>query len=233
MENIVLESHILNDKYTDYVYTNYDIQDREKTVVNIPLMDFNEISDFKWNIGVIIGESGSGKTTLLKRLGEPKNTLYDEAKSCVSQFPNLSEQEVSELFNSVGFSSIPTWLRKPHELSNGERARLDLCYSIVNTPKDEIILLDEFSSVIDRFSSKSMSFALQRYLRKNDRKAIIASCHYDIIEEGWLMPDWIYNLNKNVNNEVHFEKMIYSDDAEYENYLKIDHKDILTTTFRL
>ena len=34
-----------------------------------------------------------------------------------------------------------------------------------------------------------MSFALQKYLRKHNKKIIVASCHYDILE--WLMPDWI------------------------------------------
>ena len=46
MSKITLTSDIVNDKFTEYLYESYDIQDREKTVTEIPIPsddDMNEI----------------------------------------------------------------------------------------------------------------------------------------------------------------------------------------------
>ena len=37
MANIELKTKILNDKYTNYVYEAFDIQNREETSVSIPM----------------------------------------------------------------------------------------------------------------------------------------------------------------------------------------------------
>lgn len=228
MEKIELISEIVNDKFTEYVCNEYDIQNREKTITEIPLMDLNEIKDEKWNILIILGNSGSGKSTLLKQYGYNGIFEYDYSKSIVSQFPWLTEEEVCDLFCSVGLSSVPTWLRKPNELSNGEKARLDICAAIAKAKNDNnIIVIDEFTSVVNRDVAKSMSFALQRYIRKYNLKCILASCHFDLMD--WLQPDFIFNLNKtNKDEEVEFEKIIYSDDENYKAYQNINKNDILS-----
>ncbi len=56
------------------------------------------------------------------------------------------------------------------------------------------ILVDEYTSVVDRDVAKAMSFALQKYIRRENKRIILASCHYDILE--WLMPDWTYSPQK-------------------------------------
>lgn len=226
MSKIILESEVNIDKYVNFVADKFDLQNREINRVEIPMLDEAELGTFPWHIGIILGNSGSGKSTVLKCLGEPKNALYDDSKSIVSQFNNLTEEEVCNLFSSVGLNSIPTYLNRPNQLSNGQKARLDLCYSIANTPNDEIIYIDEFTSVVNRSCAKSMSYALQRYIRENNKRIILASCHFDIIE--WLQPDWVYNLNKQVDGHVDIERFIYSDDKEYEIYNNINKKDILS-----
>jgi ABC-type lipoprotein export system ATPase subunit len=229
MKKIFLQSKVLVDNYTEYVCDKYDLQTREEIITEVPLLDTSELSDFKWNIGVLCGNSGSGKSTLLSTLGEPKNPIYDYSKSIISQFPHMSEHDVCELLSSVGLSSVPIWLHKPNELSNGERARLDLCWILANAKENEIILYDEFSSVINRAVAKSMSYALQRYVREKNLKIILASCHFDIIE--WLNPDWVFNLNKQTNGECEIERFIYKDDEEYQLYNNINKKDILTDEY--
>jgi ABC-type lipoprotein export system ATPase subunit len=229
MKKIFLQSKVLVDNYTEYVCDKYDLQTREEIITEVPLLDTSELSDFKWNIGVLCGNSGSGKSTLLSTLGEPKNPIYDYSKSIISQFPHMSEHDVCELLSSVGLSSVPVWLHKPNELSNGERARLDLCWILANAKENEIILYDEFSSVINRAVAKSMSYALQRYVREKNLKIILASCHFDIIE--WLNPDWVFNLNKQTNGECEIERFIYKDDEEYQLYNNINKKDILTDEY--
>ena len=229
MKKLFLKSNVSIDNYTEYVCDKYDLQTREEIITEVPLLDTSELSDFKWNVGVLCGNSGSGKSTLLSTLGEPKNPIYDYSKSIISQFHHMSEHDVCELLSSVGLSSVPVWLHKPNELSNGERARLDLCWILANAKENEIILYDEFSSVINRAVAKSMSYALQRYVREKNLKIILASCHFDIIE--WLNPDWVFNLNKQTNGECEIERFIYKDDEEYQLYNNINKKDILTDEY--
>ena len=220
MAKITLRSEIVNDKYTEYLYKHYDIQTKDYTATDVPLIpqdDWDKMNSGEWNILLICGKSGSGKSTLLKEIGTPPKLEYDYTKAVVSQFPNLDEEEVCDLLCGVGLSSVPTWLRKPQELSNGERARLDLCMSLYRAREAGIALIDEFSSVVNRDVAKSMSYALQRYVRQKKLKVVICSCHFDIIE--WLTPDYIFNLeHKDKDGNVELERMVYADDTDYNVY---------------
>jgi ABC-type lipoprotein export system ATPase subunit/GNAT superfamily N-acetyltransferase len=194
MNSIELTSKINNDKYTEYVYDVYDIQNREETSVSIP-MNLEGIHLFDWNIGVILGSSGSGKTTILKNLGELRQPKFDYYKPLISNFYWIEEpKNVARVLTSVGLSSVPTWLRPFHTLSNGEQYRAILAYLISSAKDGEVILVDEYTSVVGRDVAKAMSFALQKYIRRENKRIIFASCHYDILE--WLMPDWTYSPQK-------------------------------------
>ncbi|NDV83731.1 hypothetical protein [Bacteroides sp. 51] len=161
-----------------------------------------------------------------KCIGELKKPQYDDTKAIVSNFTWLAEEEVCRLFSSVGLSSIPTYLRKVHELSLGEKARLDLAFLISTAKDDEIILCDEYSSMLDRDWAMSMSYSLQRYIRRINKKIILATSNTDVIE--WIQPDWILNLNKPQDDTVNIEWQIYADDKEYETYKQIAAQDMLT-----
>lgn len=230
MGKILLESKIVNDNFTKYLYDNYDVQNRDITTTEVPLPsheDMEEMNSSHWNIMLICGKSGSGKSTILREIGNVKPIEYDYNKAVISQFDGYTEEEVCDLLGGVGLSSVPTWLRKPQELSNGERARLDLCKAIYDAGKGKIIYVDEFTSVVNRDVAKSMSHALQRYIRQKDLKIVIASCHFDIIE--WLNPNYIFNLNhKDENGNVELEKIVYTDDAEYKASQYIKDEQILS-----
>jgi len=229
VDKIILESKIVNDNYTQFLYDNYDIQNRDITTTEVPMPskeDMEEMNKSHWNIMLICGKSGSGKSTILKEIGNVIPIKYDYNKAVISQFEGYSEEDACDLLNGVGLSSVPNWLRKPNELSNGERARLDIAKSIYDA-KGGVVILDEFTSVVNRAAAKSMSFALQRYARQKDLKIVIASCHFDIIE--WLNPNYIFNLNhKDENGNVELEKMVYSDDAEYKNQQYVKETEVLS-----
>jgi ABC-type lipoprotein export system ATPase subunit/GNAT superfamily N-acetyltransferase len=193
MPHVQLKSKIINDKYTEYVYNTFDIQNRDETTVVVPF-DLQESNNFDWNIGIIVGSSGSGKTTILKKLGGVKNIEFDSEKPLISNFNWLQPREASLVLTSMGLSSVPTWLRPFHTLSTGEQYRATLAYLVASSNDGDIILVDEYTSVVDRDVAKAMSYALQKYVRRENKKIILASCHQDILE--WLMPDWVCSPQK-------------------------------------
>ena len=190
MKTIKLENTILEDEYTRYVCESFDIQDSTKTSVEIPV-NFAECKNFDWNIGVIYGGSGTGKSTLLKHFGSIRTIKFDESKSVISNFNWLQPSDACLLLSSMGLSSVPTWLRPYRTLSNGEQYRVQLAYLVGSAKEEEVVLVDEYTSVVDRDVAKAMSYALQKFIRKNNKKIILASCHFDIME--WLQPDWTYS----------------------------------------
>lgn len=233
MGKILLESKITIDKYCEFLFNNYDIQNKEFTMTEIPLPseeDMKEVMGSEWNIMLICGNSGSGKSTILRELfGKPKQIEYDRDKAVISQFPNLTEEEVCDLLCSIGLSSVPSWLRKPQELSNGEKARLDIAKAIYDS-NGGLVVLDEYTSVVNRSCAMSMSYALQRYARQKNLKVVIASCHFDIID--WLQPDYVFNLNhKDDDGNAEIEKMTYSDDNSYSVHQSIRDCEALTEAF--
>jgi len=75
-----------------------------------------------WQIGLIIGKSGTGKTTIAKELfPEEYITNFQYSQNCIlDDMPkDKSVEEITNAFNSVGFSSPPSWLKPYSVLSNG------------------------------------------------------------------------------------------------------------------
>lgn len=192
---IILKSYVKKDEYTDYIHQSFDLEVKDICQVDIPNnLNIENLND--WNIGVICGASGSGKSTILNHIakGDIQKPIFDNSKSLISNFENLSPKDATFLLSSMGLSSVPTWIRPYNVLSNGEKYRADLAKIVSSSNHGDIIFVDEYTSVVDRNVAKSMSNALQKYIRRNNKKIILATCHYDIIE--WLQPNWIYDLNK-------------------------------------
>lgn len=160
-------------------------------------IDFNGTSEFEplkkyvhekpFNIGLIVGTSGGGKTTLLNEYNKEEKFEWDSSKSIASHFPNTDSAMKS--FMGVGLNTVPTWLKPHHVLSNGEKYRADMAIKI----KDGAVF-DEFTSIVDRPTAKSMALGINKYIRKQGFKDVVfASPHKDIIE--WLEPDWVYDVD--------------------------------------
>lgn len=193
MKEIKLRSNVKQDEYTKHIQKTFDLKIDDVAEVSIPV-NFNLTTLNDWQIGVICGASGSGKSTILKSLGNVVEPIFDDTKCLISNFDNLSPQQACQLLSSMGLASVPTWIRPFSVLSNGEKYRASLAKSLSMTNESEYILIDEYTSVVDRNVAKAMSNSLQKYIRKTKKRIILATCHYDILE--WLQPDWVYDLNK-------------------------------------
>src|SRR5690606_26174007 len=140
-----------------------------------------------WSIGVVAGPSGSGKSSVGRRLwrgqalwGEPS---WPSSKPIIDAIaPGGDFNEVSGALSAVGLGSVPAWLRPYRVLSNGERFRADLARIICEAPPR--VVIDEFSSVVDRQIARIGAFAFQKAWRRTGGQAVLLTCHYDVI-------DWI------------------------------------------
>jgi energy-coupling factor transporter ATP-binding protein EcfA2 len=151
-----------------------------------------DIEDKEWNIGLIVGQSGSGKTSIIEELFPDKiYTTFEWSKdeSIIDGFPKTtSVKEIVTILNSVGFSSPPAWMKPYRILSNGEKFRVNIARAIAES--EELCVIDEFTSVVDRTVAQIGSAAISKYVRRSNKKFIAVTCHYDV--EEWLQPDWVY-----------------------------------------
>jgi ABC-type polar amino acid transport system ATPase subunit/GNAT superfamily N-acetyltransferase len=148
----------------------------------------------KWQVGLIVGKSGTGKTTIAKQLFENAYiTSYEySAETILDDMPKeCSLEQITNAFNSVGFSSPPSWLKPYSVLSNGQKMRVDLARAILEEQK--FFVFDEFTSVVDRNVAQIGSFAMQKAIRKTDKQFIAVTCHFDV--QDWLLPDWVFNTD--------------------------------------
>jgi ABC-type transport system involved in cytochrome c biogenesis ATPase subunit/GNAT superfamily N-acetyltransferase len=151
------------------------------------------IEDKPWNVGLIVGPSGAGKTTIMRHLwGEPEPIKW-EAGAIVDDFrDDIDIDSIAAVCQAVGFNTIPAWMRPHHVLSNGEQFRVDLARRLIESHAGDVIVIDEFSSVVDRQVAKIAAHAAQKWIRKTaDRQLVAVTCHYDVID--WLQPDWTFD----------------------------------------
>ena len=153
------------------------------------------IEDEGWQIGLIVGASGSGKTSIGSQIWE--KGIINLSKGWNPDLPIIEDiapdsdmNVVTSALSAVGLGDVPAWLRPFKVLSNGEQFRAGLARLICDAP--DKVVVDEFTSVVDRQIAKIGASAFAKAWRKNKGKQIVLlSCHYDIIE--WLQPDWVYD----------------------------------------
>lgn len=149
----------------------------------------------EFNVGLIIGASGSGKTTLATEIFGPAcfETMLDPSKPVIEQFKtSMSYEECANALNGIGLSQVACWVKPAGALSNGQKARAEAALQM--TSNRPFVVIDEFTSVVDRSVAKVMAHCVQKFARKFDKKITLVSCHYDVTE--WLNPDWIIDCNK-------------------------------------
>ena len=174
---------------------------RVKSLFNVDSgADFSHVADLPidddgWKVGLVVGPSGSGKTSIGRRIFGDASAVY--APTWPADVPIVDAVSPSGDFDAVtgaraavGLGTVPTWLRPYPVLSNGEKFRADLARLICEAPP--VVVVDEFTSVVDRQIARVGALAFQKAWRRTGGKVVLLSCHYDIID--WLEPDWVYDL---------------------------------------
>lgn len=148
-----------------------------------------------WKIGVIVGRSGTGKSTIAKEIFSEDFFIqnnWSEEKSIVDCFDkNIKSDTLFATLNSVGLGTVWSWLKPYRVLSTGEKMRVDVARLLLS--EKEIICFDEFTSVVDRDVAKFASNAIQKSIRRSEKKFVAVTCHRDIVE--WLEPDWVIDTD--------------------------------------
>lgn len=211
----------------------FNCEDAARFSLNVDLPLENE----EWGLGLVVGPSGSGKTSIGSAFFKSQN-IHDgfnwpKGKPVIDAIgPKDDFNKVTAALTAVGLGSVPAWLRPYHVLSNGEKFRAELARIICDAP-DQIVI-DEFSSVVDRQIARIGASAFGKAWRRTGGKAVLLSCHYDIID--WLNPDWIldtktgeFSLPRGSLRRPEFELDVFETNwrhwplFEPHHYLKLPH----------
>lgn len=138
----------------------------------------------------IKGQSGSGKSLLLKDLTTQMSAgglkVADLNKIELDEKPVIelvgrTTVEATDLLAKAGISDAYIYLRKPSELSDGQRYRLKL--AILMASDADVWIADEFGAVLDRTTAKLVAFSMQKVARRLGKTFMVATTHDDLREE--------------------------------------------------
>jgi GNAT superfamily N-acetyltransferase len=148
-----------------------------------------------WQVGLIVGPSGSGKTRVARAIWPDAYVAGHDwtDRALVDDFPDVGIKQITGSLAGVGLGSIPAWIRPYASLSTGEQFRATLARALLE--QDELVVIDEFTSTVDRQVAKVASHAVAKHVRRGSGKLICVTCHYDVVD--WLQPDWIYQPHLN------------------------------------
>ena len=117
-----VESRVEVDAFTRHASAAFDYEFKGVTTFQPWTVPSDLPEDF--TIGAIVGSSGTGKSLFLRNFGEPSVVEWEPTKAVISHF-DTPEDSVARL-SSVGFNSIPSWMKPYHVLSMGEAYRADM-----------------------------------------------------------------------------------------------------------
>lgn len=156
--------------------------------LDVPL----DLDNGDWSVGVVVGPSGSGKSSIGRQLWDgaafyEADGWPDDAPIVDAIAPGGDFNAVTGALASAGLGDVPVWLRPYSVLSMGQRFRADLARILAEQP--DRVVFDEFTSVVDRQIAKVGAGAFAKAWRRTGGKAVLLSCHYDILD--WVEPDWV------------------------------------------
>lgn len=163
----------------------------------------------------ITGQSGGGKSVLLRELATQMaargrsvvNLDQIEFQDCplIDQI-GCDTNNAIELLGRAGINDAYLWVRKPSELSDGQRYRFRLAKAMEQGK--EVWVADEFLAVLDRTAAKVIAYSVQKAARRAGATVIVATTHTDMVKD--LYPDLV--VEKRFREKVRIEAF---EEAEY------------------
>lgn len=138
----------------------------------------------------ITGQSGSGKSTVLRELAakmrEAGLSVVDIDGVELQNKPLIDQigkdlNHALELLSLAGLNDAYLYVRRPSELSDGQRYRFRLAKLIESGAK--VWIADEFLAVLDRDTAKVIAFSLQKAARRVGATLMVATTHHDMVQD--------------------------------------------------
>jgi ABC-type ATPase with predicted acetyltransferase domain len=157
------------------------------------IYDNLELEVGQGDIVYVTGQSGSGKSLILRELARQMGSdlggnlvVADLNKLELPEKPVIeivgdATTEAADILAKAGISDAWIYIRKPSELSDGQRYRLKL--AMLMNQKADVWVADEFGAVLDRVTAKCVAFNMQKVARRLGKTLIVATTHTDLREE--------------------------------------------------
>jgi len=90
-------------------------------------------------------------------------------------------EEALELLSRVGLNDAYLFVRRYHELSDGQKYRYRIAKLIESGA--QFWIMDEFCATLDRDTAKIVAFNIQKQARRTGKAVIAATTHTDLFED--------------------------------------------------
>lgn len=198
------------------------LDDKEFVVFDNVELEINQ-----GDVVYVTGQSGGGKSTVLRELQKamiaeglhvvdidqltmPEEPLTDQIGD--------TQKKGLEYLQQAGVSDANLFVRKPSELSDGQRYRFRLAKLLESGAK--VWIADEFLAVLDRTSAKFIAFTLQKAARLVGATLIVATTHPDLRED--LAPNLFIDKRYREKIKVERKQIVELSDTLAKNEAKYD-----------
>ncbi|UBM12774.1 ATP-binding cassette domain-containing protein [Cupriavidus metallidurans] len=175
------------------------------------VFDNLELDIRQGDVVYITGQSGSGKSILLREL---ERQMRERGKSVANldkvtldaDLPLIdqigtSTNDALRLLSVAGLNDAYLFVRRPGELSDGQRYRFRAAKAIESGT--QAWFADEFMAVLDRTAAKVIAYSMQKVAREAGATLAVATTHTDMVQD--LCPDLF--IEKRYREKLRVERM--------------------------
>lgn len=152
------------------------------------LYDNLELDIERGDVVYVTGQSGSGKSVVLhelqrlmagagQRVASIDDFVFADDTNVIDQLGKTTSDALG-LLSMAGLNDAYLFVRKPSEMSDGQKYRLKIA-KLIESGAD-VWVADEFGAVLDRVTAQVVASNLQRAARAVGATVIVATTHEDL-----------------------------------------------------